>query len=207
MRHPNWTAVVSTPSSAGSSARDRDQLSDDDKSILGQARPLAGVSGPSAVRAYFGTTVVSNADAAYAYAEAFGRATWVIGKLLAIIERLAEPGAGVTVDSDWDELLVRSQSGSGAQAEVIPASPAMASGGVMRTQPCAYEITFTGRAGDTLRAAFDDCTVTLGPDTTTVCAQLPEPAALWGLIQRITGLGLELVDLHLVAPEAGAGSV
>jgi hypothetical protein len=196
---------VSTPSSAGSSARDRDQLSDDDKSILGQARQLAGVSGPAAVRAYFGTTVVSNADAAYAYAEALGRATWVIAKLLAIIERLA--GAGVTVDNDWDELLARSQSGSGAQARVIRASPAMAPRGVMRTRPCAYEITFTGRAGDTLRAAFDDCTVTLGPDTTTLCAQLPEPAALWGLVERITDLGLELVDLHLVAPEPGAGSV
>ena len=81
----DWTAGVSTPSSAGASARERDQLSHDDKSVLGQARQLAGVSGPAAVRAYFGTTVVSNADAAYAYAETLGRATWVIGELLAIV--------------------------------------------------------------------------------------------------------------------------
>ena len=64
-----------------------------------------------------------------------------------------------------------------------------------------YEITFAGRAGDTLRAAFDDCTVTLGPGTTTLRAELPDQAALWGLVQRITGLGLELVYLRLLAPE------
>jgi hypothetical protein len=67
-------------------------------------------------------------------------------------------------------------------------------------RPRIYEITFIGRAGDTLRAAFDDCTVTLGSSTTTLRAQLPDQAALAGLLQRIIGLGLELVDLHLVIP-------
>ena len=67
--------------------------------------------------------------------------------------------------------------------------------------PRTYEITFTGRAGDTLRTAFDDCTVTLGPGTTTLRAELPDQAALWGLVQRITGLGLEVVGLHLLAPD------
>ena len=71
----------------------------------------------------------------------------------------------------------------------------------MLTRPHTYEITFAGRAGGTLRAAFDDCTVTIGPGTTTLRAQIPDPAALWELVQRIIGLGLELVDLHLVAPE------
>jgi hypothetical protein len=198
---------VSTPSSAGSAASDRDRFSDHDKTIIEQAQHLAEVTGSAAVRAYFGTTTVSYADAAHAYAEALGRATWVIGELLAIVERLADAGVGVPTDREWDEPLARSQSRSGAQAGVIRCSPAMAPGDVMRTRPCAYEITFTGRAGDTLRAAFDDCTVTLGPGTTTLCAQLPEPAALSGLVQRINGLGLELVDLHLVAPEPGAGSV
>jgi hypothetical protein len=62
-----------------------------------------------------------------------------------------------------------------------------------------YEITFTGRAGHVLRAAFDDCTVIIGPGTTTLRAQLPDQAALWGLMQRIISLGLEVVELHLVA--------
>jgi hypothetical protein len=69
---------------------------------------------------------------------------------------------------------------------------------LMRSQT--YEITFTGQAGPTLRAEFDDCTVTVGPATTTLRAELPDQAALSGLVQRITGLGLEVIDLHLVAP-------
>jgi hypothetical protein len=67
-------------------------------------------------------------------------------------------------------------------------------------QPQTYEITFTGQAGPTLRAAFDDCEVTIGPDTTTLRAELPDPAALAGLVQRITGLRLEVIHLRLVAP-------
>jgi hypothetical protein len=51
------------------------------------------------------------------------------------------------------------------------------------------------------RAEFDDCTVIVGPDTTTLRAQLPDQGALWGLVQRIIGLGLEVVDLHLVTSQ------
>jgi hypothetical protein len=66
-----------------------------------------------------------------------------------------------------------------------------------------YEITFTGQAGSTLRAEFDDCEVTLGPGTTTLRAELPDQGALSGLMERITGLGLEVIDMHLVAPSPG----
>ena len=68
----------------------------------------------------------------------------------------------------------------------------------MRSQ--IYEITFTGRAGSTLHAAFDDCQVTIGPGTTTLRTELPDQAALGSLVLRITGLGLEVIDLHRVAP-------
>jgi hypothetical protein len=67
-------------------------------------------------------------------------------------------------------------------------------------QPRTYEITFTGQAGPALRAQFDDCDVTIGPGSTTLRAELPDPAALSGLVQRITGLRLEVVHLHLVPP-------
>ena len=67
-------------------------------------------------------------------------------------------------------------------------------------QSQAYEITFTGQAGPTLRAEFDDCEVTVGPDTTTLGAEVPDQEALYGLMERITGLGLELIDVHRVAP-------
>jgi hypothetical protein len=63
-----------------------------------------------------------------------------------------------------------------------------------------YEITFKGRAGRALRAQFDDCEVTIGPGTTTLRANLPDQAALTALMKRITGLGLEIIDVSLAAP-------
>jgi hypothetical protein len=63
-----------------------------------------------------------------------------------------------------------------------------------------YEITFAGQAGSALRAEFDDCEVIVGPDTTTLRAELADQGALWGLVQRIIGLGLQVINLHLVLP-------
>ena len=65
-------------------------------------------------------------------------------------------------------------------------------------QPRTYEITFSGQAGRTLRAQFDDCEVTTNPEMTTLRAELPDPAALSGLVERIVGLGLEIIDVHLL---------
>ena len=70
-------------------------------------------------------------------------------------------------------------------------------------RPQIYEITFTGQAGTALRAEFEDCEVSVGPGTTTLRAELPDQGALSGLVQRITGLGLEVIHLHLVAPPPG----
>ncbi|MGH3197713.1 MAG: hypothetical protein ACRDOH_06720 [Streptosporangiaceae bacterium] len=71
----------------------------------------------------------------------------------------------------------------------------------MRSQT--YEITFLGQAGATVRAEFDDCEVTIGPGTTTLRAELPDRGALSGLIERINSLGLDVIDVSLVAPPAG----
>jgi hypothetical protein len=62
-----------------------------------------------------------------------------------------------------------------------------------------YEITFLGQAGTVLCAEFDDCEVRVGAGTTTLRAELPDQGALHGLLQRIAGLRLELVDVHVVA--------
>lgn len=62
-----------------------------------------------------------------------------------------------------------------------------------------YEVTFLGRAGSTLSAEFDDCEITIGPGTTTLRANLPDQGALTGLMERISGLGLKVVDVSLVA--------
>ena len=188
-----WAAGVSTSPSAGAPSRDRDNdrdsapdsgrdsgwLSGHDETVIEQARQLAGLSGPAAVRARYGTAAVSYASTAHAYAEVFSQATTVMGELLAIIGRLA----GVTMDDDSDA------SSATCQRKKIPARPRI------------YEVTIIGQAGDVLRAAFDDCAMIIGPGVTTLRVQVPDQAALWGLIQRIIGLGLELVELHLVAPE------
>ena len=63
-----------------------------------------------------------------------------------------------------------------------------------------YEITFAGQAGSALLAEFDDCEVTVGPGTTTLRAELPDQAALLGLVERVTSFRLEVVNVHLVAP-------
>ena len=65
-----------------------------------------------------------------------------------------------------------------------------------------YEITFMGRAGTVLCAEFDDCEVSVGPGTTTLRAELPDQGALLGLLQRIAGLRLELIDVHVAPPPA-----
>jgi hypothetical protein len=63
-----------------------------------------------------------------------------------------------------------------------------------------YEITFLGQAGAALRAEFDDCEVRIGPGTTTLRAELPDRGALTGLMERISSLGLDVIDASLVAP-------
>ena len=70
-------------------------------------------------------------------------------------------------------------------------------------RPQTYEITFTGEAGSALRAEFDDCEVSVGPGTTTLRAELPDQAALSGLVLRITGLGLEVVHVLRLTPPTG----
>lgn len=63
-----------------------------------------------------------------------------------------------------------------------------------------YEITFRGEADRTLRAQFDDCQVSTGPGTSTLRADVADQAALCGLVQRIAGLGLEIIHLRLLTP-------
>ena len=65
-------------------------------------------------------------------------------------------------------------------------------------RPQRYELTFTGQADPALSAEFDDYAVTVGPVTTTLRADLPDQAALLGLLKRLTDLGLELKHLRLV---------
>lgn len=65
-----------------------------------------------------------------------------------------------------------------------------------------YELSFKGAASDTLATAFGGCRVTTAHGITVVRSQVADQAALQGLINRIHALGLELLDLHLVAEPA-----
>jgi hypothetical protein len=73
-------------------------------------------------------------------------------------------------------------------------------GGAHQVLPQVYEITFAGRAGTALWAEFEDCQVSVGPDTTTLRTELPDNAALTGLLLRISELGLNVIKLRRVAP-------
>jgi hypothetical protein len=77
--------------------------------------------------------------------------------------------------------------------------PGREAGGRKLVQAQTYEITFLGQAGTTLRAEFEDCEVIIGRGTTTLRTELPDRAALSGLMERINGLGLDVIDVSLVA--------
>jgi hypothetical protein len=66
-------------------------------------------------------------------------------------------------------------------------------------QPQTYEITFLGQACTTLRAEFEDCEVIIGRGVTTLRTELSDSGALSGLVERINGLGLDVIDVSLVA--------
>jgi hypothetical protein len=76
---------------------------------------------------------------------------------------------------------------------------------IIPVQSQTYEITFLGQAGSTLSAEFDDCEISIGPGTTTLRADLPDQGALTGLMERISGLGLQVIDVSLVALPPGDG--
>jgi hypothetical protein len=62
-----------------------------------------------------------------------------------------------------------------------------------------YEITFVGRAGAALWAEFEDCQISVGPDTTTLRTELPDDGAITGLPLRISDLGLKVISLKVLS--------
>jgi hypothetical protein len=62
-----------------------------------------------------------------------------------------------------------------------------------------YELSFKGTASDTLAGAFENCVVTCRNGITVVRSEVPDQAALHGLLARVHALGLEILDLRLIA--------
>jgi hypothetical protein len=67
-----------------------------------------------------------------------------------------------------------------------------------------YEIRLRGTAGELVSAAFADWDVTTEPGTTVIDAQLPDQAALHGLLARIRDLGLEIIDVRKERPSGSS---
>jgi hypothetical protein len=60
-------------------------------------------------------------------------------------------------------------------------------------QPTHYQITVAGRLSDTLIAAFDGLSASPSAAGTVLCGPIADQAALFGVLERIESLGLELL--------------
>ena len=65
-------------------------------------------------------------------------------------------------------------------------------------KPTNYEITVRGRLGPALMEAFDGLRVSVEPTDTVISGQIPDQAALHGVLELIESLGLELIDVRRV---------
>lgn len=68
-------------------------------------------------------------------------------------------------------------------------------------KPTHYRITVRGELSDALTAAFDGFTATPSAAGTVIRGEVPDQAALFGVLDRIESLGLEL--LAVCRTEAG----
>ncbi|WP_425837008.1 hypothetical protein [Streptomyces fractus] len=69
-----------------------------------------------------------------------------------------------------------------------------------------FEIRVRGRLGDAFRSAFGELTVVLRPAETVLVGAGLDQAALYGILDRIQGLGLELLEVRrLPGPREARG--
>jgi hypothetical protein len=64
-----------------------------------------------------------------------------------------------------------------------------------------YQITVRGRLSASVASAFEGLTASPSAAGTVICGELPDQAALFGVLDRIESLGLEL--LAVCRTEAG----
>ncbi|MFF3491760.1 hypothetical protein ACFYWS_10465 [Streptomyces sp. NPDC002795] len=69
-----------------------------------------------------------------------------------------------------------------------------------------FEIRIRGRLGDAFRSAFGELTIVLRPAETVLVGAGLDQAALYGILDRIQGLGLELLEVRrLPGPHEARG--
>jgi hypothetical protein len=66
-----------------------------------------------------------------------------------------------------------------------------------------YEIRIKGRLTDSMLAAFEGLTATVEPGETVLQGPVQDQAALYGLLERIQSLGLELVEVRRLPEPPG----
>jgi hypothetical protein len=73
-----------------------------------------------------------------------------------------------------------------------------AAGGEVRVPSAggSYEIRVRGRLSDSLVAAFEGMQASVEPPETVLHGPVPDQAALYGVLDRIQALGLELVEVR-----------
>jgi hypothetical protein len=69
-----------------------------------------------------------------------------------------------------------------------------------------YEITIRGRLSATLLAAFDGLTATPSAADTVIGGDIADQAALYGVLERIESLGLELLAVRSLPLNSPGGS-
>lgn len=67
-------------------------------------------------------------------------------------------------------------------------------------KPTPYEITVRGRLSGALLGAFDGLTATASAGHTVLSGVIADQAELYGVLERIESLGLELVDVRRTNP-------
>lgn len=68
--------------------------------------------------------------------------------------------------------------------------------------PSSYEIRIKGRVGSSVLASFDEMEAAIRPAETVLRGTVTDQAQLHGLLERIQLLGLELIEIRQVSPEA-----
>jgi hypothetical protein len=79
--------------------------------------------------------------------------------------------------------------------------PACREGGAV-VAPTGYEIRIKGRLSDSLTGVFEDFSASVKPAETIMRGELRDQSELYGLLDRIQSLGLELIEVRqLERPE------
>jgi hypothetical protein len=73
-------------------------------------------------------------------------------------------------------------------------------------RPTRYRITLRGRLTDRFAAAFDGMALEPATDLTVLVGEVRDQAHLFGLLDRVRDLGLELVAVEPVGAAAAAAS-